>query len=381
MKFVTGLLLLVSIFFCCKNGDNASALPTLSTEWTSADRATEDKDFEFKMRIPQIVNADVLVDYATKDGTALSGVDYFSNNGTATIKAGNLYTNVKVKVKGDSVRRAPQFFYLEISNPRNCKIANDEAVGIILNDGTYLPLDNKGYSTPHSYPNYTLVWSDEFNGESIDENNWSFETGGTGWGNHELEYYSSRTQNAFVSSGNLIIEARKENYSGADFTSARLTTKGKRSFKYGRIDIRAKVPKPKGTLSSLWMLGSNIDTAGWPTCGEIDIMQLGRIDNQAYQILHWGSPAAPHQFGLSQWLGNVAENDFHVFSCIWDADHFEMYVDDILTFNMNTDESLPFRNQFFLIFSLAVGGDWPGSPDNTTQFPQRMIVDYVRIFQ
>lgn len=372
------------LFGCSKSNDTPPALPAVISYGASGYRATVDKDFEFKISIAKASASDISVDYTTRDGTAKSGTDYVAASGTASIVAGTLSTTVKVKVKADSLRREFQIFYLDLSNPRNCTISGVAAEGTIVNsDGLYFPVDNTGYTTPESYLNYTLVWSDEFDGKSIDETNWTFETGGNGWGNHELEFYTNRTQNAFVSKGNLIIEARPENYSGSNYTSARMITKGKKSFTYGRIDIRAKLPKGQGIWPALWMLGSNIGSVGWPTCGEIDLMELvGRDPNIVYGTLHWGPTHTSS--GTNYTLSSGVFNDqFHVFSMVWDANQIQLFVDDKPAYFTKdiSGGNLPFNNDFFFIFNVAVGGDWPGSPDGTTQFPQRMVVDYIRVFQ
>jgi len=377
------LVLLLCLFQGCREENDF--VPAATIHSISDYRQKVDADFEFVISIPHASTSDALIDYATSDGTAIAGVDYTSVSGTATIPAGSVSTNIKVKVKGDSLRMNSQNFYLHLSNPKNCTIVIERVAAVIINDGLYFPVDNTGYTTPDSYPDYTLAWSDEFNAKSIDENSWTFEQGNNGWGTHELGYYTNRTQNAFMSLGNLIIEARKEEYFGAEFTSARITTKGKKSFKYGRIDIRAKISTPNGAMSSLRMMGSNIDTIGWPNCGEIDIMQLPHIEYYAYNTLHWSDSltAAPRQFGVNNWFGGIGgDSKFYVFTAVWNADHIEMYIDDNLTFEMNTHgRSLPFNNDFFFIFNVSVGGDWPGTPPPTAQFPQRMVVDYVRVFQ
>jgi beta-glucanase (GH16 family) len=369
----------------CQNGNDVTATPVVTTDAVSEFRKTVDTDFEFKISIPHASASDVSVDYVTSDGTAVAGIDFIFTSGTAVIPAGSLSSIVKVKVKGDSLRRDFQVFHLNVNHPVNCTIADTDAIGKIENrDGLYFPVDSAGYHTSDSH--LTLVWSDEFNGRSIDETKWSFDIGNNGWGNHELQYYTNRTQNAFVSSGNLIIEARKENYYGdfGDFTSARLTTMGKKNFKYGRIEIRAKVPGVEGFMSALWMMGSNVGSVGWPGCGEIAIMQLPHSENVVYSTLRWGdSPTSVHQAGNNRSLGVVNENPFHVFTASWDANDIAMYVDDSMVFHKATGEggSPPFDHDFFLIFNLAVGGDWPGPPNATTQFPQRLVIDYVRVFQ
>jgi hypothetical protein len=375
----------LALFLCLLEGCQENDLASVATIQWATDyyyRQKVDADFEFVFSIPHTSTSDVSIDYATSSGTAVAGVDFISTSGTATIPAGSLSTSIKVKIKGDSLRKDSQNFYLRLSNPNNCTMEMLPIVGVINNDGLYFPVDNSGYYTPNSYSGYKLVWSDEFNGKSVDENNWTFEQGNNGWGTHELTYYTNRIQNAFMSLGNLIIEARKED--GGKFTSARITTKGKESFKYGRIDIRAKMSIPDGTMSSLRMMGSTIDSVGWPACGEIDIMQLPHVENYVYNVLHWSdSVNAAAQLGVNNSLAGLGgDSKFHVFTAIWDVSHIEMYIDDHLTFMMNTNgKSFPFNNYFFFIFNLSVGGDWPGTPSPNAQFPQRMVVDYVRVFQ
>jgi len=330
----------------------------------------------------------VSVAYNTVDGTAKSGSDYASKSGTLTFQPGDRELSIDVTVNADSLRQANQEFYVQMSNPDNCTISNGKATGTIINDGTYLPTDTTGYETPKSYPGYKLVWSDEFNGRKLNDNEWNYETGGGGWGNQELEYYTSRSQNIFESYGNLVIEARKESYNGNQYTSARITTQGKEEFTYGRIDIRAKLPVAQGMWPALWMLGSNISNVGWPTCGETDIMELiGKNPKQVVGSLHWkkadGSEAT---YNNSYTLASEDfSQHFHVFSLIWSQDSLKIEVDDIPYMKASrqdlSDGTYPFDNPSFLIFNVAVGGIWPGSPDATTHFPQRMFVDYVRVFQ
>src|SRR5215217_5230925 len=158
--------------------------------------------------------------------------------------------------------------------------------------------DNTGYSTPLKYQGYRLVWHDEFEASEIDTTSWVFENGNGpgGWGNNELEYYTDSRTNAFTDNGTLVLEARKEEKNGFQYTSARMITKGKRAFTYGRVDIRAKLPSGKGLWPALWMLGQNVDTVGWPVCGEIDIMELlGNQPNKVYGTLHWGAHWTKHQ--------------------------------------------------------------------------------------
>lgn len=267
-----------------------------------------------------------------------------------------------------------------------------QSTGISINPGggnTGVPL-SKGYFSPLEYAGYTLIWQDEFNGNDINTDYWSFDIGDgcpnlCGWGNNELEYY--RAENARVAGETLIIEAKKEAFSGSDYTSAKLITRNKFSFQYGRIDIRALLPKGQGMWPALWMLGNSIGTVGWPKCGEIDIMEMiggsGR-ENTCYGTLHWDNMGQHASFGGST---TVSPDDFteayHVFSIIWNESKITWYVDNDPYHEMSiTDPELSeFQQEFWLIFNVAVGGNWPGNPDGFTVFPQQMKVDYVRVFQ
>lgn len=264
----------------------------------------------------------------------------------------------------------------------------DITVTLTAEPGITIPAE--GYTTPTTYPNMTLVWEDNFEGSSLNTDDWTFETGnGTnGWGNNELEYY--RSENTSFQDGHLIITAKKQSYLGRDYTSSRIKTQGKKIFKYGRIDIRAVLPKGQGIWPALWMLGDNIGTTPWPGCGEIDIMELvggtAEKDRTVYGTLHWdngGSYACTcDKPGYS--LSSGSFNDkFHVFTITWDENFITWYVDDV---QFNKIDISPaglseFKDEYFFIFNVAVGGNWPGSPTAATVFPQRMIVDYVRVFQ
>ncbi len=251
----------------------------------------------------------------------------------------------------------------------------------------YVPIDDAGYNAPTSYPGLSLKWSDEFDQASLDLTSWSYETGNSGWGNNELENYTNSDKNSYLTKGYLVLEARQEAAGNNNYTSARLITKGKREFKYGRMDIRAKLPKGKGIWPAIWMLGSNISTTAWPACGEIDIMELlGHEPNKMYGTMHWGVANGPSSQSGGNYIlpGEDFSQKFHVFSIVWDTDKIEWYVDNQKFFTGNRSSvtgNNPFDDSFFFILNLAVGGNWPGNPDATTVFPQRMLVDYVRVYQ
>jgi len=395
-----GLVTLALLTACSKGGSSTvdpvpvtPDIPVVSTLDMSQPIAASNATMQFYINLNHSATKAVAVDYSLKDGTAVSPADYVASAGTLTIPAGKTQVTIDVVIKGDpsNLRRNNIQFALQLSNPVGCTLGTTSAKGTIqTEDGTYLPTDNTGYSTPISYPGYTLVWSDEFNGSSLDLTTWNQEIGnGTGgWGNNELEYYTNSLKNTFLSNGNLIIEARKESISGFNYSSARLTTQSRKDFKFGRIDIRAKLPVSKGMWPALWMLGSNINSIGWPACGEMDIMELiGASPGRVQSTMHWRSTAGTH---LSKWaIYDLPSGDFsqqfHVFSMVWTQDLIKCYVDDKLTLTTTVTDagaaSYPFNLSQFFIFNVAVGGDWPGPPDASTSFPQRMFVDYVRVFQ
>ncbi len=242
---------------------------------------------------------------------------------------------------------------------------------------------------------WKLVWSDEFNGtdgSAPDSSKWGYDLGGWGWGNNELETYTSRTQNSQQSGGNLVITAVNETFTGTDgiarnYTSARLLTKGKFTQQYGRIEARIKIPFGQGIWPAFWMLGSNIDTTPWPNCGEIDIMEnIGKEPTTVHGTIHGpgysGANGIGGPYSLSQ--GKFAD-DFHVYAVEWEPTAIRFYVDENL-YKTITPSDIPqgttwaYDHPFFIILNVAVGGGWPGNPDGTTTFPQKMLVDYVRVY-
>jgi beta-glucanase (GH16 family) len=250
-------------------------------------------------------------------------------------------------------------------------------------------IPTKGYSSPKTYDGLKLLWADEFEGTSLDEKSWNYEIGdgcpgNCGWGNSELQYY--KKENTSVKDGYLIIQAKSEVTNGKSYTSSRLTTQGKFNFKYGRVDIRAALPKGQGIWPALWMLGKNINAVGWPKCGEVDIMEMvggAGKDNVMYGTAHWDNNNSHASYGGNTKLATGIFNDeFHVFSIVWDAKKIIWYLDGVQFHVIDTTpEGLSeFQEEFFLIFNVAVGGQWPGNPDGTTILPQQMIVDYVRVF-
>ena len=235
----------------------------------------------------------------------------------------------------------------------------------------------------------TLVMSDEFNVNGAPNPNlWTYNigTGSNGWGNNELQYYTSRAQNIIVENGVLKITARREQYMGEAFTSARIVTKGKFETKYGRIEARIKLPRGKGLWPAFWMLGSNSDTAIWPQCGEIDIMEyLGNSPTKVFGTVHGPGYSGGNAITKTYTLPNSRfDTDFHVFGVEWDQNYINFYVDDVL-YNQITPSNVTgdwvFNNPFYIILNMAVGGNYPGAPNSETPFPQEMLIDYVRVYQ
>ncbi len=243
---------------------------------------------------------------------------------------------------------------------------------------------------------WKTIFADEFDGPDgslPDPDRWVFDTGGWGWGNKELEYYLNGPQNAFQQGGMLHLVARKGGvdmldcwYGPCDYSSARIKTKGKFAFTYGRVSARIKVPKGNGIWPAFWMLGANIDGRGWPGCGEIDVMEvIGREPRVSHGTIHGPGYAGP-QGPSATWSPAQGEvgDDFRVFAVDWEPNRLRFFVDGKL-FGTRTpadlppDESWVFDHDFFLLLNVAVGGTWPGDPDASTPFPAEMLVDWVRV--
>jgi len=236
---------------------------------------------------------------------------------------------------------------------------------------------------------WTLLWADEFSGPSVDLTNWGYDLGGGGWGNSELETYTST--NAFIQNGELVISAVKQ--SNGTYTSSRMKTQGKHSWKFGKIAARIRLPYGQGIWPAFWMLGDNITTVGWPKCGETDIMEMigggENRDDTIYGTIHWDQNnshqsvgSGPHELPDPQFF----YQDYHVFELEWSSTVMIWRLDSVEYFRASIDPAqFPTREEFqlpfFIILNVAVGGTWPGNPDATTLFPQSMYVDWVRVYQ
>ncbi|MGI8555795.1 MAG: glycoside hydrolase family 16 protein [Pyrinomonadaceae bacterium] len=248
--------------------------------------------------------------------------------------------------------------------------------------------------------NRKLVFSDEFNGRRgtrVDAAKWTAEIGGQGWGNQELEFYTDSAENAFLDGkGSLVIKAIKKDlppsfncwYGQCRYTSARLVTKGKFDFKYGRFEARIKIPRGQGMWSAFWLLGNNVDSVGWAQCGEIDIMEnIGREPLTVHGTIHGPGYSGANSIGAPFSSANSQKfaDDFHIYATERSENKIAFYVDGKL-YKTITPQDLPagkvwvYDHPFFIILNFAVGGNWGGNPDATTVFPQEMLIDYVRVY-
>lgn len=248
-------------------------------------------------------------------------------------------------------------------------------------------------SIPSDDPNYVenlvLSWSDEFNGTEVNSENWTFETGAGGWGNNELQRYTNG-DNVELNDGKLVITAVKvsDDKVAGSYTSSRMITLNKKEFTYGRMEIRAKLPSGTGIWPAIWMLGSNIKTVSWPACGEIDIMEyVGYEPNTVHATIHSPSSYGNSVNGKTIPLASC-EEEFHNYGIIWSEKYIRFYIDEVINITytyspvIKNDETWPFNKLAFLILNVAVGGNWGGAHgiDNSI-FPQKMEVDYVRVYQ
>ena len=264
---------------------------------------------------------------------------------------------------------------------------------------TNTPVTTMPVTPGPTLPGWKLVWSDDFDaadGSAVDNNRWRHETGGNGYGNQELEFYTDNVENSAQRGGNLVISAMREGagsqscwYGACQFTSARLVTAGKFSASYGRIEARIKIPVGKGIWPAFWMLGDDIASANWPNCGEIDIMEaIGSDPTTLHGSLHGPGYSGGSPLTATTRLPNQAKlsDDFHTYAVEWAPNSVKFFLDSSL-YQTRTPADLPagskwvYNHGFFMILNVAVGGQWPGSPDASTAFPARMLVDYVRVYQ
>ena len=241
---------------------------------------------------------------------------------------------------------------------------------------------------------WNLVWHDEFDGDELDLTKWSHEIGGHGFGNNELQYYTDSDTNSFLRDGNLVIKANvvpqgvNSSKGLRYYTSARLRTKEKGDWLYGRIDVKAKIALGQGIWPAIWMLPTDWRYGGWPASGEIDIMEhVGYDPGGIHLSVH--TEAYNHMLNNQRTayksLDGISDN-YHLYSIEWYADRIDFFIDDVKYFTFTNDgagnfRTWPFDQRFHLLINIAVGGQWPGSPDNSTKFPSEMLIDFVRVYE
>lgn len=384
---------LLSLLCGCNETPDSSEpeLPQLSIADLNTAELNENNTVSLEVSLSDLLPDDVIVFYKTQDGAAIAGEDYLAvESDSIVLESGDFSQTITLEIIGDLQKEGLESFsVLLVSASENVSIYKSQGIVSISDTDSQtdtLAIPETGYETPLTYEGMSLVWQDEFDGETLNASDWTHEIGGHGWGNNELQYYTNK--NTSIVDGNLIIEAREESFGGKKYTSSRLVTKDKQTFQYGRIDIRAVLPQGQGIWPALWMLGNNIGSVGWPSCGEIDIMEMiggsGR-EKTTHGTIHWSNQNNQHQYqgGHTTLTSGIFSDEFHVFSIVWDENEIRWLMDDDQFHSESITESTrsEFHNDFFFIFNIAVGGNWPGNPNSGTFFPQRMIVDYVRVFQ
>lgn len=343
-----------------------------------------------ELRLSGASSKQVSVQFETVDGTAIAGEDFVSTMGTVIFEPGEVNLTVEIPIIADDYLEQDELFSVTLSNPINAyiKMGEPTVTAGIRNDDSMINISDEGFQSAESYEGLSLTWSDEFNDDYINYDNWGYDlgSGNGGWGNNELQTYTNSPTNSYISDGRLIIKAEKTGTNS--YSSARMKSIGLQEFQYGRIDVRAILPKGKGIWPAIWMLGANYPEMGWPACGEIDIMELlGHQAGTVHGTAHWGNNYAlwQHQGNDISIYPDNFDGEFHVFSIDWAPNEINYLMDDEVFFTVNTammnGQNYPFNEAFFFILNIAVGGNWPGYPDETTSFPVFMAVDYIRVFQ
>lgn len=385
MKILPLFTLLIStLFMACKDEETVITGFTLSETVFIEGAALQ--PHELTLRVDGEIHDPIAIHYEIQPGTAKDGIDINIAEGVLNFDSGQPSTQLTFEVLGDDFfeitescalmleYEGRQFFF-------QLDIKDEDPLPPILTDAN-------GYFTPDAYPSMQLAWSDEFNESSLNAKDWSYELGNgcnvslCGWGNNELEVYTDKAENLSLENGKLVITALK--VAGGGYTSARIKTENKQEPKYGRIDVRAKLPKGQGIWPAIWMLGENIDVVSWPTCGEIDIMELvGHQPATVHGTAHYQNDGYRNSSSSKSLASGDFSDQYHVFTLVWDANSITWYVDNIQFKQfLNTGiAGWPFNKPFYFVLNVAVGGNWPGPPDETTVFPQQMMVDYIRVFQ
>ena len=349
MKYITNSLALIVFFFIlisCKKGSENEALKLAPSNLVITAVTTTDGSG----KVAFSATADYAVSYAFE----------FGNGDIKTVPSGS--TSYQYSVVG--------------TNTYTVTVTASSSAGLTAKKSTQVTI-----TTIAAVP--TLIWSEEFNTDGApDPAKWGYDIGkgDYGWGNNELEYYTNRRENSIVQGGVLKVTAQKEDYAGSNYTSARLITKEKFAFTYGKVEIRAKLVAGVGTWPATWMLGTDVATNGWPKCGEIDIMEhLGRTLNTIYGTLHYPGRSGGNADGSTLVIAN-ATTEFHIYSMDWNADAIKLYVDGVLLHTTVNSASMPFNHDFFFIVNLALGGNF-GGPLDPAFTNATMEVDYIRVYK
>lgn len=340
---------------------------------------------EVTVTIEGEIHSPVPVHYEIQQGSAKEGLDINITEGVLNFDHDQPTATFSFEVIGDNHFEITEgcvlmMEYLGSQYFFPLEIKDDDALQPIQTD-------DDGYITPDTYPSMQLKWADEFNATALSTTDWTHELGNgcnislCGWGNNELEVYTDKPENIKLDNGKLVITALEQS---GGYTSARIKTENKQELRYGRIDVRAKLPKGQGIWPAIWMLGENIDVVSWPACGEIDIMELvGHEPATVHGTVHYRDDVYKYFSGSTSLISGDFSDKYHVFTIVWDFNTITWYVDNV-PFKQFTNSNIagwPFNKSFYFIMNVAVGGNWPGPPDDTTVFPQQMIVDYIRVFQ
>lgn len=371
--------------------DTSAVIPELSV-LDARGFEGENAKIIFDVSLSQTTEVDISFSYTIDGITAEPGKDFVQGSGDITVAAGVRSASVEVELINDELNEVEEKLQITLSNPQKATLKDANAIGLIEDEDPVVATDPAGYITAGSHYGYELVWGEEFESGTLDTDAFSYDIGDgcpnlCGWGNEELQLYTDDTENVFIENGSLFLKATEVN--GGGYNSGRLLTKDKKEFRFGRIDVRAKLPIGQGLWPAIWMLGKNIDEVSWPACGEIDIVELvGHEANIAHGTAHWGplgatsSTSKTSTYSIS---GEDFSDNFHVFSLVWEINEMTWYVDETKYFSLTPDDmqgqEYRFNQEFYLLLNVAVGGLWPGSPDATTVFPQQMEIDYIRVFQ
>jgi beta-glucanase (GH16 family) len=387
MRYIATALLFCLFLVACKDDTGPLNVgdPRLVVYNLSFDETNEDRDVIYYVRMMGEITFDVPVDYLSVDGSAIAGVDYEAFSGQLVFGPGEMIKELPITIKGNELIEDKEEFTIEFSSPVGDFTAAEVTIEINDDDDVETEIDVPA--------GYSLEWHDEFNREAIDASNWTYETGdGTafglpaGWGNDELQIYTNSSDNSMItteSNASVLAITARENGSGG-YTSAKLTTNDLVSVRFGRIDVRAKMPEGQGLWPAVWMLGDNRGIVDWPGCGEIDIVEvLGHEPDLMYATVHYTNGENRNgEIGEElRSTGASFSEEYHVFTLEWTPEIMAFFVDGQEVHQVAIQSDMKeFLRSFYLILNVAVGGNWPGDPDGSTVFTQTMYVDYVRVF-